>query len=928
MQMNASFRRGPGRHAHGPGYLLTVLLALASACALAQDTPRIIRNLPQSQELPRRLNLPLFSANPLPIAREVLASTTGLPVLDAHRGRLRQTSVIQLDPRRRRTATVPMSLDLGGGASLSKPMHLSADGFRTTITSGGALADDYLVSLVYSAQGLRGFVFANGRTYSIWPGTDGNEAIVAQINPALLPEEADPVPVRGRAGAATRTGRLQQALSSSPHVHRLLVVYTDDVAATHPAAENGIRSAVEMANMTYRNSGIHLRLELAAAVTLDYAESADLGTDRDRLKRTADGQLDQAHALRDRHAADLVLLIVNDPGDSCGIANLHLVSSDADDDSAFAVMGFNCFAGNTLTHELAHIAGAHHNTGQDPSPMPAYAHGWTRPDQFGPGAGWRSTMGYNTGGCDKDLNNCPRFPLAFSNPGVQVGGKPAGNATANNARRVAETAQTLGGFRIDGPRISLYEGASGTQDHVCVVSVRADGSTDFTGTPNPRNCDNDEARSARLFDVPAGRTVRLFDSPQGSRQDDWIEITTRRAVAEKLIPGFQRSFEDADVRVVHHRNNGLDGKVSRLETASGPSGPTMVLYEGGSGTQNQVCTLDVGQTATVRFPGHPECDNDEARSAVLFNINAGTVIRLYDSPDGSRDDDWTELVAESDVAEVRIDTFEKTRRWGAVNAIHRANNGLDGKLSRVEVLTGGGATGPLVTLKEGNDGRQNTVCTLAVGQAQQVRFPGHPECDDDEARSMILSQVPANTTFLLFDSASRNLDDDWVAIRTKRAIADRTIGSFERNVSDADVEMVYHRNNGLDGKVSRFEVSLSGVSGGVATLYEGNHATQNKVCGIALADSEVRFSGNGSCDNDEARSLVLTLARAGTRVSLYDSPDCRTNDDHTIVRAKRDLFRKVIGSFERSFSDDDVEVVFRRSNGLDGKVSCMRLETP
>lgn len=830
-----------------------------------------------------------------------------------------------------------IEMELEPGVMLKTELALRTVRGSTHVTAGGGLADDHLVALVSSPEGTSGTVWTGGKLYKLSPSA-GGKTLVTRVEPSAFPDEADPLPIPPRGGGTLPprrdTGTVPGtspgifSLTAGPHVHRLLVVYTDDVAA-RPGAVNEIESAIDLANMTYENSGIELRLELAAAVPVDYDESHDTGTDLGRLQSTSDGHLDEVHAIRDRVAADLVALVVDDAGDACGQANLAVISSDADDDSAFAVVDFSCFSNSSLTHELGHIAGAHHNTGHDPTPLPAYAHGWTKDDQFSPTQGWRSTMAYNTGGCSNDTGNCPRFPMMFSNPDKVIGTQAGGGPRSNNARRVGETAQTLANFRIDGPRVSLYEGNDGTQDHVCVVDIDHDAATVFNTLPNPRRCDNDEARSARLFDVSAGRTLRLYDSPAGERQDDWVEITVKRDAAEVLIPSFERSFENDDVRVVYHRNNGLDGKVSRLESSLGGSGPRMALYEGNSASQNLVCVINVGQTATVRFQGHPECDNDEARSAVLVDVPAGTVIRLYDSPTGAREDDWVELVVEGAASEVRISSFElSARHGGAVRAIYHRNNGLDGKVSLVEVDTAGGATGPLVTLKEGNRGTQNTVCELGVAQAKQVRFPGHPECDNDEARSLILHDVPAGTTLLLFDSPDRSLQDDWTAIRTKRHVLSRVIDSFEASFQDADVDVLHAHNNGLDGKVSRLEVSLGGDLGGVVTLHEGNNASQNKVCDLRLRNGETRFRGHGDCDNDEARSMTLALARAGTVVSVFDSPDCRTNDDFTVIRVKRDLFRKVIRSFETSTEDADVEVDHHHDNGLDGKVSCLRIQMP
>ena len=128
--------------------------------------------------------------------------------------------------------------------------------------------------------------------------------------------------------------------------------------------------------------------------------------------------------------------------------------------------------------------------------------------------------------------------------------------------------------------------------------------------------------------MPAGRVLRLFDSPDGNREDDWTEIVVKRNASEIRIASFERSFENDDVQVIYHRNNGLDGKVSRLVIASSPTGPIADLHEGNNATQNLVCSIPIGQPQSYRFPNHAECDNDEARSATLYSVRAGQVIRV------------------------------------------------------------------------------------------------------------------------------------------------------------------------------------------------------------------------------------------------------------------------------------------------------------
>lgn len=71
-----------------------------------------------------------------------------------------------------------------------------------------------------------------------------------------------------------------------------------------------------------------------------------------------------------------------------------------------------------------------------------------------------------------------------------------------------------------------------------------------------------------------------------------------------------------------------------------PSG-TIVFREGNYCGQNVVITIsDAPGTYNLKdFSGK----NDEARSLELINVNPGTIIRVFDSPNGSKNDDWTEI---------------------------------------------------------------------------------------------------------------------------------------------------------------------------------------------------------------------------------------------------------------------------------------------
>lgn len=90
------------------------------------------------------------------------------------------------------------------------------------------------------------------------------------------------------------------------------------------------------------------------------------------------------------------------------------------------------------------------------------------------------------------------------------------------------------------------------------------------------------------------------------------------------------------------------------------------------------------------------------------------------------------------------------------------------------------------------------------------------------------------------------------------------------------------------------------------------------------------------CENDEARSMFLCCIKKGTRISLYDDPNLRTDDDWVEITIEEDMKDQclLIPSFQytgtisskismdyHSVSDED------DINALDGKVSSFLIET-
>ncbi|BDU18823.1 hypothetical protein [Dyella sp. GSA-30] len=127
-------------------------------------------------------------------------------------------------------------------------------------------------------------------------------------------------------------------------------------------------------------------------------------------------------------------------------------------------------------------------------------------------------------------------------------------------------------------------------------------------------------------------------------------------------------------------------------------------------------------------------------------------------------------------------------------------------------------------------------------------------------------------------------------------------------------------------------LAFSGVvtQGGVI-FYRDNAAGGDIVCGVpgrVHIDANIKNGDFTGCENDEARSARIANLPAGTRISVYDSPDGNTSDDYTTIVLRKDVTNLIVPSFETTGTNADWEITYRRKNGLDGKISRIVIDPP
>ena len=364
-------------------------------------------------------------------------------------------------------------------------------------TLTGRLADDPLSTVVLAVNGdyIAGTVWSPDGMHDIRTLGAG-AALIRQLDPAALGRcGLGEAPLAGRSDASpapwpsssplarhSRADGGASALQTASPVKNaapaddgslidVLVVYAAGTRIRHGghrAMRVMIDRDVAMANEAYRASGATQRINLAGAVEVDYprdiSKSTWLPDLLDELARKGDGYFEDVHALRDRYAADLVLLHIGDLQDWQGgavaaFAGVAFALSDpaGDERRAFSISASKAFA-----HELGHSMGLRHERQDDLSNKPfPYSHGYRfeAPCRIGP---------YQDGICERKTimatGGAGRVPR-FSNPrqkwpdesGVPLGipgDEPSDgvNGPADAVRGLDEMRQAIANYRASATR--------------------------------------------------------------------------------------------------------------------------------------------------------------------------------------------------------------------------------------------------------------------------------------------------------------------------------------------------------------------------------------------------------------------------------------------------------------------------------------------
>jgi len=527
--------------------------------------------------------------------------------------------------------------------------------------------------------------------------------------------------------------------------------------------------------------------------------------------------------------------------------------------------------------------------------------------------------------------------------------------------------------------IIMYEGNSCTQDEVGLFS-----SHDLPGIiecgynvdSNYENrCANDEMRSMKLLPgVAQNLLLKFYNNKDGSYSDDVTRIHLGDInISEAFcINSFEEETTDSErnhqiTKTYFRRDgivgNGIDGKISRvnLRDSQLKYDTHNIIFYNESSCKGSVTGLYKSRNKSdeecSEFGGD-KCQNDTIVSLKLLpGVDKEIVIKLFNDPDGTLNDDWTRIhLGDTTLSEpLCIDGFEST----ATDTMQEKNitmeyfpndngigDGLNGKISHIYIAHSDLEYDPHdIIFYEGDSCSGNVVGLFKSKNEYNVDCKDSDLCSNDKIHSLRIDPtVEENTIIKVYNSPEGYKDDDWSRIHIGVVNFDEPfcLKGFEHQTSTLDashnISISHHAvdagfGDGLNGKISHIYIAKSTDKNDPDDLiFYSDKFCHSSISGVFQSHSEylsIDCKESERCKNDSAKSLLIYPgAKHNVALRIYDSPEADRGDDWaTIYRHSKELRKPFcINSFEADVknindADTDITIYFHPNNGLNGKVS-------
>jgi hypothetical protein len=331
------------------------------------------------------------------------------------------------------------------------------------------------------------------------------------------------------------------------------------------------------------------------------------------------------------------------------------------------------------------------------------------------------------------------------------------------------------------------------------------------------------------------------DTPR-SYFDDWAVIHTGdQDLSEPVcINTFEQQIttdQHQGITMFYHQGptipppdgNRLDGKISKIQITDTPR-ERILFYEGDNCTQDVMGYFDTSgesHTPCSSYTSVGTCEDDEIRSALIFpGVADNTIVKVYDSPEGSLSKDWFYLNRGDTSLNIPfcVNGFEhstSTREAEAgMTTYYRddavINSNLNGSISYIKITRDQDST---LVFYEGDNCTQQVKGLYEAGGESDDHFTrcndytGEGTCHNDDIRSMLIQPgVRKGKEIRVYDDQDGTLNDDYTSIYRggQTMEAPFCINGFEHDTSareaDAGITVNHHHHNGLNGKISYIKV--------------------------------------------------------------------------------------------------------------------------
>ncbi len=300
-----------------------------------------------------------------------------------------------------------------------------------------------------------------------------------------------------------------------------------------------------------------------------------------------------------------------------------------------------------------------------------------------------------------------------------------------------------------------------------------------------------------------------------------------------------------DINIEYFKNDngigdGLNGKISHIYIAHSNleyDPHDIVFYEGNSCEGNIAGLFKSSQEYNSNCKDSEFCSNDKIGSVLIEpSVEKNTIIKLYNSPHGYKDDDWTRI----HIGEVNFDEpyclhgFEhQTSKRDAshnITVVHHAvdhglGDGLNGKISHVKIAKSTNPNDPDdLVFYDKKDCHGAIAGVFKSIHATNVNCREDESCINDSAKSLLIYPSARDKVAIRVydDPEGSKSKDDWATIYRRSTDFDKPfcVKSFEHEYftmhdETTDIKVHFHPHdglkNGLNGKVSHIKIDDSSV---------------------------------------------------------------------------------------------------------------------